>query len=123
VRRLAPAAVLALALVAPATAKPPPPAVSLQVAAREFSFVLSQEQVTEGNNAIELVNFGQDPHNLVVRRLGSTATLQSILVAPGHRAQLLVKLRRGTYELYCSLLDHQSLGMDTTIDVKSRKSR
>ena len=112
------AAVAACALAAPAAAKKTQP-VTLQVAAREYSFVLSSDAITEGKNTIELVNFGQDPHNLVLKR-GSTE-ITSLLVPSGQRAQFQVSLKGGRYELYCSLLDHQALGMDTTLLVKKKK--
>ena len=67
------------------------------------------------------VNFGQDPHNLVLKR-GSTE-ITSVLVPAGQRAQFFVHLKTGEYELYCSLLDHQALGMDTTLKVKRKKKR
>ena len=83
-RRLALAAVAAFALAAPATAGKTPP-VTLQVTAREYNFVLSNDSVREGTNKIELVNFGQDPHNLVLKRGGKEIT--SVLVPAGQRAQ------------------------------------
>jgi hypothetical protein len=68
-----------------------------------------------------LVNFGQDPHNLVLKRGSKEVT--SVLVPSGQRAQLQVTLKPGRYELYCSLLDHQALGMDTELLVKQKKRR
>jgi len=118
VRRLALAAVAACALAAPAAARQAQP-VTLQVAAREYSFVLSDDAIKEGKNTIELVNFGQDPHNLVLRRGSKEVT--SVLVPSGQRAQFQVSLKGGRYELYCSLLDHQALGMDTTLLVKQKR--
>jgi plastocyanin len=117
-RRLALAVVAACALAAPAGARQNQ-RVTLQVAAREYSFVLSSDSIQEGRNTIELVNFGQDPHNLVLRRGSKEVT--SVLVPSGQRAQFQVTLKGGRYELYCSLLDHQALGMDTTLLVKKKR--
>jgi plastocyanin len=119
-RRVALAAAAACALAGPATAGKTPP-VTLQVTAREYNFVLSNDSVRAGMNKIELVNFGQDPHNLVLKR-GSTE-ITSVLVPAGQRTQFLVKLKTGEYELYCSLLDHQARGMDTTLKVKRKRKR
>lgn len=115
-KRLVPVALAALALAAPATATPP---VALQVAARENSYTLSTDKVRSGKFTIEIVNYGQDPHDLVVKIHSNT--IQSVIVPPGQRRQLVVKLRQGTYELYCSLGDHRALGMDTTLRVGDRK--
>ena len=57
----------------------------------------------------------------VLAARGGKSLVQSVLVPAGQRAQFVVKLKRGTYELYCSLLDHQALGMDTTLIVKAPK--
>jgi uncharacterized cupredoxin-like copper-binding protein len=114
-----PVGLAVLALAAPATAGSPQ---RTQVVAREFSLVLSQGQLKSGRAVIELANFGQDPHNLVLRRLGKQETLADTgVVLPGSRAELNISLKAGTYELYCSLDDHQTRGMDTLLSVKRRK--
>jgi hypothetical protein len=108
-----------LALAAPATAGS---SQRTQVVAREFSLVLSQAQLKSGRAVIELANFGQDPHNLVLRRVGRQGTLADTgVVLPGNLAELNVSLKAGTYELYCSLDDHQTRGMDTLLSVKKKK--
>jgi plastocyanin len=119
VRRLVPVGLAALALAVPAAADP---SQRIQVVAREYSLVLSQSQLKSGRAVIELANFGQDPHNLVLRRVGRQGSLADTgVVLAGNRAELTVRLKAGIYELYCSLDDHQARGMDTLLLVKKKK--
>jgi plastocyanin len=87
---------------------------------REFSFTLSRTTVREGNAEIELANFGQDPHDLHVQPLGQGRAGNLGSVALGNQGELLIKLKPGRYELYCSLGNHRSLGMDAVLVVKGR---
>jgi plastocyanin len=92
----------------------------VQVLAREFNFTLSRNGVRKGDVTFELANFGADPHNLVVKRLKDGAILDSTGdVLGGSRAELTLKLRPGKYELYCSVANHESLGMQALLKVKA----
>jgi plastocyanin len=97
------------------TSSPPPARV--QVVAREFSFTLSRLHVRAGTAVIELDNFGQDPHDLRVQRMGARHIAGLGVVAPGARADLTVKLAPGRYSFWCSIADHRKLGMRTTLVV------
>src|SRR5204863_296200 len=59
---------------------------------------------------------GADPHNLVVDRQGTVA-LSFPTLAPGGDQRQTLTLKRGTYTLYCSLLNHKDLGMQATLTV------
>jgi plastocyanin len=89
----------------------------VQVVAREFSFVLSRQHVKAGTTVVEVVNFGQDPHNLRLRRAGSRHVAGIGLVAPGAHADLTLKLPPGRYSLWCSVGDHRARGMRATLVV------
>jgi len=108
----------ALVLAAPASGGHHDPAF-VQVAAREFSFSLSRSGIKPGPAAIEMVNFGADPHNLVIRRLKDGAVLgNSGAVLSGARGEIDLKLKPGKYVLYCSFANHEALGMSATLKVK-----
>jgi plastocyanin len=98
----------------------PPPAWSVSVAAREFSFTLSRWYVDAGSVRIELRNNGEDPHNLVVSPDdGSHAPLASWPdLDPGAYLRKTVTLSPGTYQLWCSILDHEARGMSVDLVVK-----
>jgi hypothetical protein len=113
-RALLAGAVAAL-VAAPAVAAPPG---RLQVVAREFSLSLSRAKLRPGAAIVELVNFGQDAHDLRLRRAGGTRTYRIATVQPGGRAHLRLKLLRGRYVLWCSIANHRALGMQATLLVK-----
>lgn len=93
----------------------------VQVAADEFHLVLSRTSVAPGPALIELANFGEDEHDLRLRRLGKprarTWTLARVL--PGEHAALEATLRPGRYRLWCSLADHRARGMRATLVVRA----
>jgi hypothetical protein len=115
--RLALAAVVMAALTAamPATAAAPG---RLQVTALEFEYRLSRPQLRAGRwSIIELVNLGEDEHDLRLRRVGGTRTYGIKTVLPGQRRYLAAKLRVGRYHLWCSIADHRARGMRAQLRV------
>lgn len=91
----------------------------VQVAADDFSLALSRQKVTAGPALIELVNFGEDTHDLRLRREAPGArTFRIRAVRPGAKAGLELTLRPGRYHLWCSLADHRELGMEATLVVR-----
>jgi len=90
----------------------------VQVAADDFSLALSRQKVKAGPALIELVNFGEDAHDLRLRReVPGARTFRIRAVRPGARAELDLTLRPGRYHLWCSLADHRELGMEATLVV------
>jgi hypothetical protein len=111
------AAFAALAGALPATAAAPG---RLQVTALEFEYRLSRPQLRAGRwSIIELVNLGQDEHDLRLRRIGGTRTYGIGKVMPGQRRYLAAKLRVGRYNLWCSIADHKARGMRAQLKVLS----
>jgi plastocyanin len=90
----------------------------VQVTALEFEYRLSRLSVRQGPVLIELVNYGEDEHDLKLRRVGGTKvwTLRKLL--PGSRATLSARLRPGTYRLWCAVADHRARGMRATLRVR-----
>ena len=101
-------------LLAPAAA---PPA-RLGVTAKEFRFSLSRTALKRGPAVIELDNFGQDVHDLRLRRIGGTRTYGLPATRPGGRTELDVTLRPGIYRLWCSIADHRKRGMFASFRVR-----
>jgi plastocyanin len=110
VRALVAAAIGALTLGGAAPAR-------VQVVAKEYSFTLSRLHVKAGSATIELANFGQDPHDLRLQRVGVRHIAGLGVVAPGKRADLTLKLLAGRYSLWCSVANHRALGMRATLVV------
>lgn len=92
----------------------------VQVVADEFTFALSRTTMRAGPALVELANFGEDSHDLRLRRVGPARIRAWILpsVAPGDQAVLEATLRPGTYRLWCSVADHRSRGMKATLVVR-----
>jgi hypothetical protein len=90
----------------------------VQVSALEFEYRLSRLSVRQGVALIELVNYGDDEHDLMLRRVGGTKTWTVRKLLPGSRATLSVRLRPGTYRLWCAVADHSGRGMRATLRVR-----
>jgi plastocyanin len=90
----------------------------VQVTALEFEYRLSRLSVRQGPALIELVNYGEDEHDLFLRRVGGTKTWKLRKLLPGLRATLSVRLRPGTYRLWCAVADHRTRGMRATLRVR-----
>ncbi len=87
--RSAAAALLAAAAIVPlATAATPAPA-RVQVSADEFSLALSRASLRSGPAIVELVNYGEDDHDLALRRVARGAKTYRIgIVHPGQTGDL-----------------------------------
>jgi plastocyanin len=105
---------LALLLVAPARAGAP---ARIQVTAKEFSYTLSRLHVHAGTAVIQLLNLGEDVHDLRVQRVGARHIAGLAPVAPGDHAELTVRLQPGRYSFWCSIANHRQLGMRGTLVV------
>jgi hypothetical protein len=109
--------VIVLLLVAALLAPSPAPA-RVQVSADEFRYALSRPAFRSGPAIVELVNYGEDEHDLRLRRVGGTRTYRIGTVRPGAVGTLEARLRPGRFVLWCSLADHRSRGMTARLDVR-----
>jgi plastocyanin len=120
VRRLALLGLTALAVAGaahPVLAARAAPA-RVQVTALEFEYRLSRLSVRQGPVLIQLVNYGEDEHDLYVHRIGGTRTFRVRTILPGERATLSIRLLPGRYRLWCAVSDHRARGMRATLRVR-----
>ncbi|WP_205698290.1 sulfocyanin-like copper-binding protein [Conexibacter sp. SYSU D00693] len=124
-RALTLAAILATGATAatPATAAAP---TRLGVEAEEFRFTLSRGVVTAGSALVQLRDAGEDPHDLVVRRLDRRGRPTGKVVgfgevAPGEVRDKRLTLEAGRYQLVCTLAGHAQAGMRATLKVVARR--
>ena len=89
----------------------------VQVSAKEFFYSLSRHKVAAGAAIVELVNFGEDPHDLRLERIGGGRVWKTPLVYPGAYYDLEAKLVPGRYRLWCSVANHRRLGMTAVLTV------
>ena len=99
-----------------AAAKPAPPA-RAQAAATEFRLTLSRTTIHRGPAIIELVNYGEDDHDLALRRIGGARTYRIAIVHPGQTGELEARLPAGRYAVWCTLVGHRARGMHATLRV------
>jgi hypothetical protein len=97
-----------------------PPA-RVQVVAQEFRYSLSRTKVRAGRVIVELVNHGQDTHDLDVRRIGGTHIFRFPSVQPGQLVDRELKLAPGRYLLWCAIADHRERGMRAVLRVVRSK--
>ena len=90
----------------------------LGVGASEFHLMLSRGSVKGGRVVIQLQNTGQDVHDLRLRRIGGNRIYSFPLTGPGNRATRTLKLLPGRYRLWCSVADHEQLGMQAVLRVR-----
>ena len=103
-------------------AQAPHPPARVQVVAQEFRYSLSRTRVRAGRVIVELVNRGQDTHDLDLRRVGGTHIFRVPSVLPGQVVDRELKLRPGRYLLWCAIADHRERGMHAYLRVVRRKS-
>ena len=115
-RRLAAIAAAGALVLLPLAAAAPPPA-RVQVSADEFGLALSRSSIQRGPAIVELVNFGEDDHDLALHRVAGTRTYRIGLVHPGETGDLDAHLRAGRYLLWCTLADHRARGMRATLRI------
>ena len=94
------------------------------VTGTEFDLALSRTKVDPGLGVVEFRNSGEDPHDLVLRRVGSTRRHQVPETLPGDvAADLELRFRRDSrYVMWCSTLagQHRAQGMEATLRVRRR---
>jgi len=99
-------------------APPPRPPARVQVVAQEFRYSLSRQTVKAGPVIVELLNDGQDPHDLDLIRIGGTRVYRFPTVQPGGVVDREWTLAPGTYLLWCALPDHRKRGMHALLYVR-----
>lgn len=95
-------------------------ATRLQVVEREWRIQLSRARVRPGRVTVEVVNMGEDEHDLRFTRSGGS-TYTTPTIPAGDRVARTVRLRAGRYRLWCSLTGHRARGMSARLTV-SRNS-
>lgn len=91
---------------------------AVQASGSEFRIGLSRGRVEPSKLRLEFVNYGEDDHDLAVRRVGTTLVRNLGTTRPGERSVKRFKVRRGTYLMWCTLSDHRARGMKATLRVR-----
>lgn len=90
----------------------------VQVVEKEFTLTLSRPSVRAGSVSVELVNFGMDNHDLVIKSTKAGAKpIRFKQLAPRGRAERTLRVTPGRYALWCSVSNHKARGMRATLVV------
>jgi hypothetical protein len=91
----------------------------LLVSASEFRFTLSRSRIQRGRAIVQLLNRGEDDHDLRLRRISRNGNpvARWAITRPGDLSQLSLRLSPGRYRLWCSLPGHRAAGMSTALRV------
>lgn len=91
----------------------------VQVLAKEYSLTLSRSEVPAGKVTVELVNGGEDPHNLHLEEPTARTEAGAFPTsAPKTHPDLTFELKPGSYTLFCALPEHEAKGMKATLTVR-----
>ncbi len=90
----------------------------VQVQAREFYLTLSRPEVSAGDVTVELLNRGEDPHDLKLRSPSGVESDGLPEVPSLGQASDVFGLAAGDWTLFCSLEGHETLGMRATLRVR-----
>jgi len=88
----------------------------IAVTETEFSIRLPSSNLTPGSYTFAVENTGNAPHDLVIKGPGVDSVRTQVL-EKGAKGEVTVALQPGTYEVWCSVGNHRSRGMETTITV------
>jgi plastocyanin len=86
------------------------------VSEREWSVTLSRLKVPHGAITFSIHNFGQDDHNIKIRKHGSQYGFSG-RIRSGGSATLTVNLKPGIYWVFCGIPGHRALGMNAKLTV------
>jgi len=93
----------------------------LLVTAREFDLTLSKLKVQAGDAIVELYDFGEDPHDLRIQRVGGPTIYSISEVLPEEIGRVEMRFRKASrYRLWCSLANHAELGMVAALRTSKR---
>lgn len=109
------------------TPEPEPEANALGVAADDHggrkSYTLSRQTVRAGQLTVQLLNKGEDPHDMEMERLNEAGepvgeAVSIPVTAPGEGKTVSVNVEPGRYRMWCNLFHHAEEGMEATITVE-----
>jgi plastocyanin len=89
------------------------------VTEREYKITLSKRTLSPGSVMFLINNRGKLAHSFAIRGPGLSKRISGTIPPGGHRT-LTVRLRGGTFSLWCPI--HSAMGMKTTLHVKGAAS-
>jgi hypothetical protein len=78
----------------------------------------SRGALPAGRVVLQARNIGQDDHDLSIRSASGRVLATTGVVHPGGLGTIRVRLPRGRYVLFCSIADHEALGMRASLTAR-----
>lgn len=89
---------------------------TIEISETEYALEPSEASAAAGQVTFTVTNDGEIPHNLEVEGDGVEEVTETI--EAGGSDELTLELEPGTYEIYCSIADHQEQGMEGELTVE-----
>ena len=112
---------------APPASTPEPEANAVSVTANDhtdpYGYAPSRKTVKSGELTVQLINAGEDEHNMDMEKVGPGNSPEGPIVvavsaaSKGASTPTTVDVEPGTYRMWCTLPGHAEKGMETTITV------
>lgn len=89
-----------------------------------YGYAPSRKVVKAGELTVQLINKGEDEHNMDIEKVGAGGTPEGPILtttsAPsgGQSTPTTVDVEQGTYRMWCTLPGHAAKGMEATIEVE-----
>jgi uncharacterized cupredoxin-like copper-binding protein len=100
----------------PTSAAPTGPATQVTASLTEFHIGLSKQTFTAGTYTFAVSNDGQATHALEITGPG-LSNAETAFLSPGQKATLTVTFAAGSYDFFCPVANHKSLGMNMNVAV------
>jgi plastocyanin len=111
----------------PPASTPEPEANAVSITANDhtnpYGYAPSRKTVKAGELTVQLINVGEDEHNMDMQKVGPGNSPESPIVvavsaaSKGASTPTTVDVEPGTYRMWCTLQGHAAKGMETTITV------
>jgi plastocyanin len=110
------AALMGVAVLAHPSGSSATTSTAVGVSEREWSVSLGRLKAPHGRITFYVTNFGQDDHNITIRKHGTSYGSSGRIASGGH-ATITVRLRPGIYNVFCRIPGHRQLGMAARLTV------
>ena len=111
----------------PPASTPEPEANAVSITANDrtnpYGYAPSRKTVKSGDLTVQLINAGEDEHNMDMEKVGPGNSPEGPIVvavsaaSKGASTPTTVDVEPGTYRMWCTLPGHAAKGMETTITV------
>jgi plastocyanin len=112
----------------PPASTPEPEANAVSITANDhtnpYGYAPSRKAVKSGDLTVQLINVGEDEHNMDMEKVGPGNSPEGPIVvavsaaSKGASTPTTVDVEPGTYRMWCTLPGHAAKGMETTITVE-----